>query len=112
MESKGVELSVLSTSALQSEVDLLAFIVFGDPAKDSIFKSVDQALDGVLADVARSESFEGKAGQSITVHTHGRTTARRVIVIGGGTRSEFTNPSIRDAAATTAQTANKVGAAT
>jgi leucyl aminopeptidase len=110
MESKGVELSVVTTSALQSAVDLLAFIVFGDPTKDAIFKSVDQSLDGVLADVARSESFEGKSGQAISVHTHGRTTARRVLVIGGGARGEFSNPAIRDAAATAAQAANKVGA--
>ena len=66
------------------------------------------ALGGVLADVAEAESFEGKTGQSITVHTHGRIPARRVLVVGAGPRGEFANPNIRDLAATVAQTANKV----
>jgi leucyl aminopeptidase len=111
MESRGVEIGHVSGPALQATVDLLAFTSFGDPAKDAFFKSVDAALGGVLADVARSESFEGKSGQSITVHTHGRLPARRVLVLGGGARAEFGNPAIRDLAAQAAQAANRTGAA-
>jgi leucyl aminopeptidase len=111
MDSKGVDLGLVSGPALQASADLLAFTVFGDPTKDALFKSVDSALGGVLADVARSESFEGKSNQSITVHTHGRLTARRVLVLGAGPRGEFANPSIRDLAAAAAQTANRCGAA-
>ena len=96
MEPKGVELGHVSGPALQATVDLLAFTVFGDPTKDALFKSVDAALAGVLADVARSELFEGKANQSMTVHTHGRLPARRVLVVGGGPRAEFGTPAIRD----------------
>ena len=97
---------------LQASVDLVAFVTYGDPTKDSIFKSADQALGGVLADVAKSESFEGKVGQSITVHTHGRIPARRVVVVGGGARGEFTNPAVRDIAATVVQAATKSSAST
>lgn len=113
MDAKGaIEVSSLAGPALQGQVDLLALAVFGDPTKDSIFKSADQALGGVLAEVARTESFEGKSGQSITVHTHGRIPAKRVIVVGGGPRGDFTNPNIRDIAAAIAQAANKLGAST
>jgi leucyl aminopeptidase len=107
-----IKLTHLHGPALQAPVDLVAFVSFGDPTKDAIFKLADQALGGVLADVARSESFEGKTGQSITVHTHGRIPARRVMVVGGGPRNEFANPSVRDLAAIVAQAANKAGAAT
>ncbi|MBA2543101.1 MAG: leucyl aminopeptidase [Deltaproteobacteria bacterium] len=86
-------------------------MVLGDPTKDPVFKLADQALGGVLGEVARSEHFEGKAGQTISIHTHGRLPAKRVIVVGGGTRSEFSNPGIRDLAASVAQAANKAGAA-
>jgi len=111
MEAKGgIELTLLHGAPLEAHVDLFAFTTFGDPSKDSIFKSVDSALGGVLADVAKSESFDGKTGQSIVVHTHGRIPAKRVLVVGGGTKSEFTNPHIRDVAATIAQAANKAGA--
>ncbi len=113
MADKGVvEVTHLSGPALQVAVDLVAFVSFGDPTRDPIFKSADALLGGVLADVARSESFEGKVGQAITVHTHGRIPARRVMVVGGGARGEFSTPGIRDLAATVAQMANKTGSAT
>jgi leucyl aminopeptidase len=111
MDGKGgIELTSLQGAPLEAQVDLLAFTTFGDPGKDSIFKSVDAALGGVLADIAKSESFDGKLGQTIVVHTHGRIRAKRVLVLGAGARTEFGNPSIRDLAATTAQAANKAGA--
>ncbi len=107
-----IKVTHLHGPALHAPVDLVAFVSFGDPTKDAIFKAADQALGGVLADVARSESFEGKSGQQIIVHTHGRIPARRVLVVGGGPRNEFANPNIRDLAAIVAQVANKSGAAT
>jgi leucyl aminopeptidase len=110
MDAQQVDVVVLAEPVLQSTVDLLGLVVLGDPSKDSVFKSVDSALGGVLADVAKSEHFEGKSNQQISVHTHGRIAAKRVIVVGAGARSEFTNPGIRDLAATIAQAANKHGA--
>jgi leucyl aminopeptidase len=111
MDAKGgIELTLLHGAPLEAQVDLFAFTTFGDPSKDSIFKSVDSALGGVLADVVKSESFDGKTGQSIVVHTHGRIPAKRILIVGGGAKSEFANPHIRDVAATVAQAANKTGA--
>ena len=113
MDAKGgIELTLLQGAPLEAHVDLLAFTTFGDPGKDSVFKSVDSALGGVLAEVARSESFDGKIGQTIVVHTHGRIPAKRVLVVGAGSRAEFSNPHIRDVAATIAQAGNRVGATT
>src|ERR687883_411869 len=105
MDAKGgIELTSLQGAPLEARVDLFAFTTFGDPSKDSIFKSIDTALGGVLADVAKSESFEGKSGQSLVVHTHGRIPAKRVLLVGGGSKSEFLNPHIRDVTAMIAQT--------
>jgi leucyl aminopeptidase len=113
MDAKGgIELTSLQGAPLEAHVDLLAFTTFGDPGKDSIFKSVDSALGGVLTEVARSESFDGKVGQTLAFHTHGRIPAKRVLVVGAGARGEFANPHIRDIAATVAQAANKAGATT
>ena len=107
----GIELTLLQGPPQEAHVDLFAFTTFGDPSKDSFFKSIDSALSGVLSDVAKSESFEGKTGQSIVIHTHGRIPAKRILVVGAGGRSEFANHHIRDIAATVAQTANKASAA-
>ena len=107
----GIELTLLQGAPQEAHVDLFAFTTFGDPSKDSFFKSIDSALNGVLSDVAKSESFEGKTGQSIVVHTHGRIPTKRILVVGAGGRGEFANHHIRDIAATIAQTSNKASAA-
>ena len=78
----------------------------------AVFKSADDALGGVLADVAQTESFDGKSGQSIIVHTHGKLPAKRVIVRRRRrARRVLECRAIRDLTATVAQTANKAGAA-
>src|SRR3954447_9617546 len=107
----GFEVTQLTGAVLQANVDALAITSFGDPAKDPVFKSVDQALGGHLAEVARHESFEGKTGQVLSLYTHGKLPAKRVIVVGAGARSDFANPSMRDIAASVAQAANKINAA-
>jgi leucyl aminopeptidase len=106
-----IEVTLLTAPALQAQVDLLAFTTFGDPTKDAVFKSADQALGGHLAEVAKHESFEGKTGQVLSLYTHGKIAAKRVVVVGAGARTDFTNASLRDLAAVVAQTANRVGAA-
>jgi leucyl aminopeptidase len=112
MDAKAPTVAVthLAGAALQTNVDLLAFTAFGDPSKDAVWKAVDSALGGVLADSTKAESFEGKPGQSLSIHTHGKLPARRVLVVGAGARSDFENPNIRDVTATIAQLANKTGA--
>lgn len=107
----GLEVAAVTGPIWQVSADLVAFTVFGDPAKDSFFRSADQVLGGALMDVAVSESFQGKLGQSLTLYTHGKIPAKRVVVVGGGVRKEFTNAHIRDVTATVAQTANKSRAA-
>ena len=113
MDAKaGLDLALLNVPAAQAQVDLLAFSAFGDPTKDAVFKSIDHALGGALAEVAKSESFEGKTGQILTLHTGGKIPAKRVMVVGGGPRNDFSNPHVRDITAAIAQAANKAGAAT
>lgn len=107
----GLEIAPIATSIWQSHSDIVAFTVFGDPAADRVFKSADQVLGGALADVAASETFEGKVGQSLTLYTAGKIAAKRVIVVGAGPRNEFLNAHIRDVTATIAQIANKLRAA-
>ncbi|HTR55573.1 MAG TPA: leucyl aminopeptidase [Kofleriaceae bacterium] len=106
-----VTISASHEPALSARVDLLAFTALGDPTKDPVFKSIDHALGGVLAEVAKSESFDGKPGQQLSLYTHGKLPAKRVLVVGGGPRNDFTNAHIRDVTAQIAQVANKVGAA-
>jgi leucyl aminopeptidase len=102
--------TLLTGPALQSQVDILAFATFGDPTKDAVFKSAGHALGGHLLEVAKHESFDGKIGQVLTMYTHGKLPAKRVVVVGAGPRGDFSIPNLRDVTAAVAQTANKVGA--
>jgi leucyl aminopeptidase len=112
MDAKtAVQITLSNGSPWQASVDVVAFTTFGDPAKDPVFKSADQALGGALADVAMSESFEGKPGQALTLYTAGKIPAKRVVVIGGGPRTDFTNAHVRDVTAAIAQIANKTQSA-
>ncbi|CAN5655594.1 leucyl aminopeptidase [soil metagenome] len=108
MDAKtGFEITLASGAAWQLGVDVVAFATFGDPSKDPVFKSADQALDGHLSEVARSESFEGKSGQSLVLYTHNKITAKRIVVIGAGPKADFTNANMRDVSAGIAHIANK-----
>jgi len=98
--------------ALDASADVLAITVFGDPNKDAIFKSIDVRLGGGLADVAKTEQFEGKPGQQISIYAGKLLGAKRVLVLGAGPRGDYSDPHMRDTAAAVAQFANKVGAAT
>ena len=102
--------TLLTGPALAAQVDVLALTTFGDPSKDPVFKSADHALGGHLAEVAKHESFEGKTGQLISIYTHGKLPAKRVVVVGAGPRADFTNANLRDVTAAVAQTANKINA--
>ncbi len=106
-DTSSLSVTHVAAPLLAASVELVALVTYGDPTRDPVFKSADHALGGVLADVAKGESFEGKAGQSITVHTHGRIPARRLMVVGAGARNEFSPSAIRDIAATIVQAANK-----
>jgi leucyl aminopeptidase len=108
MDAKaGFEITLASGAAWQQGVDVVAFATFGDPTKDPVFKSADQALGGALSEVAISESFEGKSGQSLVLYTQKKIPAKRVVVIGAGPRGDFTNANMRDVTAAIAQIANK-----
>jgi len=107
-----MDFSHLLEPALTASVDLLAFVVFGEPAKDPIWKLVDGATKGGLAAAAKGESFEGKSGQTLTFWSAGATAAKRVLVIGAGAKGDLQLAQLRDVGAVTAQIAGKVGAET
>ena len=70
--------------------------------------TVAQLATGALLQL---EQFEGKASQALSIHTHGKLPARRVLVLGAGARGDFSNSAIRDLAASAIQAGNRAGAA-
>ncbi len=105
-----MEFSHVLEPALTATVDLLAFVVFGDPTKDPTWKLLDGVSNGGLSGSAKGESFEGKTGQSLMFWAAGAVTAKRILVLGGGPKAELQLAQLRDVGAIAAQQAGKVGA--
>lgn len=64
-----------------------------------LVKTIDQQLDGFIADVLKDEDFTGKKGQTLIIHTHHKIPAKRILVIGLGKTEEVTLEKIRRASA-------------
>ncbi|HUQ03072.1 MAG TPA: leucyl aminopeptidase [Kofleriaceae bacterium] len=105
-----MDFSHVTEPALSASTDLLVIVSFGDPTKDPTFRSLDTATGKGLSEAAKSESFEGKSGQSLIFWANGSTKAKRIAVLGAGAKSEVEVTALRDVGAVAAQIANKVGA--
>lgn len=65
----------------------------------ALIKTIDQKLDGFIADVLKDEEFTGKKGQTLIIHTHHKIPAKRIFIIGLGKEEEITLEKIRRASA-------------
>ena len=68
-------------------------------------QQLNDALGGLLGTVADEEHFEGKDGQKLRLHTHGRIGASRVLLVGLGDPSPTDG---RDLAARAVRTAHSL----
>ncbi len=105
-----MDFSHLVEPATAAAVDLLVFVVHGEPGKDPLWKQVDGALGGDLTAAAKAQGFDGKSSQSLTLWTSGRVPAKHVLALGAGPRGELRAPALRDLAATASQVAGRIGA--
>ena len=112
---------VLSPGApASSSTDLLAlFVPEGAVRKgklaDAQLRDLDSALGGLLRRVAEEEEFTGKEGQQLTLHTHGKLGAQRLVVIGlgkGARGADRQRDALRNAAAKAVKAARAAGAKT
>lgn len=106
----------VAEAPLAAKGDVLAFVVFGDPAKDALFQAINKALGGTLAEAAGAESFTGANQTSLVVPTLGKLPTKRVVVLGAGASTggkRVLKPlQLRDLAAMAQACADKLKAAT
>lgn len=62
---------------------------------------IDGLLDGMLTQIAKEESFAGKANQTLWARSNGSVTSKRILLVGLGKKEECDLETIRQAAATT-----------
>ncbi len=93
-----VQLSSLDSSGdvASVAVALLAVPCFEDEfLENKVFVSLDKKLDGVLSRASKEEQWKGKDGQSLSLHTHGKVAASRIVLFGLGARKDFDAKDLR-----------------
>jgi leucyl aminopeptidase len=90
--------------ATSVDADLLAVGVTTDDVQkgklhSGLLKALDKALSGVLSSAAHDVEFEGKPGSELTLHTHGKIKASRLVLLGLGKAGRIDRESARQAAA-------------
>jgi leucyl aminopeptidase len=73
---------------------------------------IDRFLGGLLTRALAEERFEGRIGETTSLHTGGRLGAARVLVVGMGRRAECRPETVRRAAAAALRRARDLGART
>ena len=71
---------------LSLQTDLIAFGTYTDSAwvESPGLNTLNAALEGLLKTVVDEEGFEGKDGQNVKLHTHGRVGPKRIVLFGLG----------------------------
>ncbi len=103
--------SFVSGDATRTSGDLLVIPLFegelGDSAPSSL-TAADGALEGRLRGAATQEGFKARADQSLVMHTLGRASSERVLLLGLGNRARFHPEVLRLAAGRAAKTAQRL----
>ena len=80
-------------------LNLDTLIVFQPEDSSSIVeevKDIDTSLDGSLTNLIKTSEIKGEFGEITHIHTFGKLTASRVLVIGIGNQDDFTHNKLRE----------------
>ena len=62
----------------------------GEPLSRPDASGLDKVLGGSLRDLLQSREFEGRAGEALVYHTHGKVPAKRLLLVGLGKKHQLT----------------------
>ena len=97
-------LTVAAGDIATQQVDTLVVNLFeGVTAPGGATGAVDAALGGAITQLIGDGELKGKAGEYTLIHTFGKLTARRVVVVGLGKAAGFDLDRARNVAAETAR---------
>lgn len=93
------------TDVLNQSVDLLVIGVYAGQSPSGLLATIDGLLDSPLKAMTSHGEFAAKLLETTIVHTLGKIKARKVLFIGLGDYSEFSQDSLRKVAGRSAQAA-------
>ncbi|HLL14300.1 MAG TPA: leucyl aminopeptidase [Pyrinomonadaceae bacterium] len=98
--SKTLQVELADEHATAATADATAFCVFTDAPRLSANANADDALCRAIENLLRAEEFEGEAGDALFVHVSDAGMpqgARRVLLVGLGSREDFNPDALRRA---------------
>jgi len=91
-----LEFTLTTESALKLKADILVLGIFKGQNYSGVLKSVNDTLNGALKNLAEEERFEGDMGKSLMLsRTFGKIASKRILLVGLGEKSEFTQNTLR-----------------
>jgi leucyl aminopeptidase len=102
-QQKGADMNVMQVEARQGRADqeVTDLLVLLLSQGDTIFKqeaaSINTLLGGHLQTLLEQREFEGKLNETLLMHTHGKTSAKRVLLVGLGMKKEMGLDAVRQA---------------
>ncbi|MBI5620348.1 leucyl aminopeptidase [Candidatus Gottesmanbacteria bacterium] len=100
-----MKFTVKPTDVTKIECDLVTVFASQEKGSEGFVltdeaRKVDQALVGLLTEIATFQDFEATPGNTILIHTHGKIGAMRTMLVGLGTAGELTVANLQTVAAT------------
>jgi leucyl aminopeptidase len=105
-----MEINIASGGIQAAEDDLIVVNLFeGVESPGGATGAVDSALGGAISEAIASGDFRGKRGETAVFYPRGAIPARRVLVVGLGSREAFSLEAVRWAAAAAARKVRDLG---
>lgn len=105
-----MESQTITGKFTEAAAESLSTVVFkGEKASSGILRDLDKLVGGHIADAIRSEEFKGESGDILTlpIAVKGKTSAKRLILVGVGDKADYKPAGIAVAAGTAARIARK-----
>src|SRR5215203_719661 len=95
----------------EANVEALAVVVFkGEKADSGELKELDAVSGGLMGSVVGSDEFKGESGETALIRfaPKGKVKASRLLLIGGGEKSDYKSHNVSVAAGTAVRTFQKL----
>lgn len=98
----------ISISYSLNAADTIVIFAWRDTAKSSVVYSkhlsnLNDSIGKIVVDIANTEEFDATVGKTFVVHTHGKISARKVMVAGLGALSDVSVASLQKSGAAIAR---------
>ncbi|MFA5103792.1 MAG: leucyl aminopeptidase [Candidatus Margulisiibacteriota bacterium] len=104
-----MKIEILNKDITKVRCDLLSINIFEGALKAAgELGSVDKALKGIISSLISGKEISGKLSSSFLLHTHGKLSAKYVLIVGSGKRGDFNLEAVRMIAAETVKQAKKM----